>query len=71
MRQLVWEAAHVERKEVTLDTDTTAQTVYGRQMGARSDHYAEKGILARLMDRLRSILPGQPFAPVRASALRL
>ena len=36
-----------------------------------SDHYAEKGILARLMDRLRSIVPGQPFAPVLASALRL
>ena len=36
-----------------------------------SDHYAEKGILGRLMDRLRSIVPGQPFAPVLASALRL
>jgi Transposase DDE domain group 1 len=35
MRQRVWEAAHVGLKEVTLDTDTTVQTVYGRQMGAR------------------------------------
>jgi len=32
MRQRVWEAAHVGLKEVTLDTDTTVQTVYGRQM---------------------------------------
>ena len=35
MRQRVWEAAHVGLKEVTLDTDTTVQTVSGRQMGAR------------------------------------
>ena len=35
MRQRVWEAAHVELKEVTLDTDTTVHTVYGRRkMGA-------------------------------------
>ena len=34
-RQRVWEAAPVELKEVTLDTDTTVQTVYGRRkMGA-------------------------------------
>src|SRR5438552_13985887 len=31
MRERVWEAAHVGLKEVTLDTDTTVQTVYGRQ----------------------------------------
>jgi hypothetical protein len=31
MRQRVWEAAHVELKEVTLDTDTTVHTVYGRR----------------------------------------
>src|SRR3989475_7618599 len=36
MRQRVWEAAHVRLQEVTLDTDTTIQTVYGRQMGARA-----------------------------------
>jgi hypothetical protein len=35
MRQWVWQAAHVELREVTLDTDTTVHTVYGRQMGAR------------------------------------
>jgi hypothetical protein len=38
MRQRVWEAAYVELKEVTLDTDTTVQTVYGRQMGARKGY---------------------------------
>jgi hypothetical protein len=38
MRQRVWEAAHVRLKEVTLDTDTTVQTVYGRQMGARKGY---------------------------------
>ena len=37
-----------------------------------SDHYAEQGTMARLMDRLRAIeLPGPRFAPVLASALRL
>jgi hypothetical protein len=38
MRQRVWEAANMELKEVTLDTDTTVQTVYGRQMGARKGY---------------------------------
>jgi hypothetical protein len=38
MRQRVWEAAHVRLEEVTLDTDTTVQTVYGRQMGARKGY---------------------------------
>src|SRR5260370_41445757 len=38
MRQRVWEAAHVGLKEVTLDTNTTVQTVYGRQMGARKGY---------------------------------
>ena len=38
MRQRVWEAAHIGLKEVTLDTDTTVQTVYGRQMGARKGY---------------------------------
>ena len=38
MRQRVWEAAHVRLREVTLDTDTTVQTVYGRQMGARKGY---------------------------------
>src|SRR5207248_6080614 len=38
MRERVWEAAHVGLKEVTLDTDTTVHTVYGRQMGARKGY---------------------------------
>jgi len=39
LRQRVWEAAHVALKEVTLDTDTTVQTVYGRhKMGARKGY---------------------------------
>ena len=38
MRQRVWEAANVALKEVTLDTDTTVQTVYGQQMGARKGY---------------------------------
>jgi len=37
-----------------------------------SDHYAEKGTMARLMDRLRAIVPsGNQFAPVLISPLRL
>jgi hypothetical protein len=37
-----------------------------------SDHYAEQGTMARLMDRLRSITPkGSQFAPVLATPLRL
>jgi hypothetical protein len=38
VRRRVWEAAHVRLKAVTLDTDTTVQTVYGRQMGARKGY---------------------------------
>jgi hypothetical protein len=38
MRQRVWQAAHVELEDVILDTDTTVQTVYGRQMGARKGY---------------------------------
>ena len=33
--------------------------------------FAEQGIFARLMDRLRFIAPGDRFAPVVASPLRL
>src|SRR2546422_11119872 len=38
MRERVWEAAHVRLKSVTLDTDTTVHTLYGRQMGARKGY---------------------------------
>jgi len=36
-----------------------------------SDHYAEQGVLARLMSRLRSIVPGDHFAPVVPAPLRV
>ena len=38
MRQRVWEAAHVKLSSVTLDTDTTVHTLYGKQMGARKSY---------------------------------
>jgi hypothetical protein len=38
LRQRVWEAAHVELTEVTLDTDTTVHTLFGNQMGARKGY---------------------------------
>jgi hypothetical protein len=38
MRQRVWDAANVKLETVTLDTDTTVQTVYGKQMGARKGY---------------------------------
>src|SRR5882672_6541164 len=38
MRQRVWEAANVQLSSVTLDTDTTVHTLYGRQMGARKGY---------------------------------
>lgn len=45
---------------------------HGRRVGVRySDHYAERGIFQRLMDRLRSIGRGASgFVPVIATALR-
>ena len=38
MRERVWEAANVRLHSVTLDTDTTVHTLYGRQMGARKSY---------------------------------
>jgi hypothetical protein len=36
-----------------------------------SDHYEEKGVFERLMDRLRRITPcGRGYAPVMVPALR-
>src|SRR5437879_9590990 len=37
-RQRVWDAANVKLTTVTLDTDTTVQTVYGKQVGARKSY---------------------------------
>jgi hypothetical protein len=38
MRQRVWEAAHVDLKTITLDTDTTVHTLFGHQMGGRRSY---------------------------------
>ena len=38
MRQRVWDAAHVELSTVTLDTDTTVHTLFGKQMGGRRSY---------------------------------
>jgi hypothetical protein len=38
MRQRVWEAAHVQLKSITLDTDTTVHTLFGHQMGGRKSY---------------------------------
>ncbi len=38
MRQRVWEAANVRLTSITLDTDTTVHTVYGKQMGGRRSY---------------------------------
>jgi hypothetical protein len=38
MRERVWGAANVRLSGVTLDTDTTIHTVYGKQMGARKSY---------------------------------
>ncbi len=35
LRERVWAAANVKREVVTLDTDTTVHTLYGRQMRGR------------------------------------
>jgi len=38
MRERIWAAANVKLKAVTLDTDTTVHTLYGRQMGGRKSY---------------------------------
>lgn len=38
MRERVWAASNVGLPSVTLDTDTTVHTVYGKQMGARKSY---------------------------------
>jgi hypothetical protein len=38
MRRRVWEVGHVKLESITLDTDTTVHTVYGKQMGARKSY---------------------------------
>jgi Transposase DDE domain group 1 len=38
LRERVWAAANVQLKAVTLDTDTTVHTLYGKQFGARKSY---------------------------------
>jgi Transposase DDE domain group 1 len=38
MRERVWAAANVKLEVVTIDTDTTVHTLYGRQMGGRKSY---------------------------------
>jgi hypothetical protein len=38
LRERVWAAANVQLPSITLDTDTTVHTLYGRQMGARTSY---------------------------------
>jgi len=38
LRERVWAAGNVKLKVVTLDTDTTVHTLYGRQMGGRKSY---------------------------------
>ncbi len=57
MRQRVWEAANVELREVTLDTDTTVHPVYGRQMGARKGDRPTGQQIAQHLERVAASLP--------------
>ena len=38
LRERVWEAANVKLAVVTIDTDTTVHTLYGKQMGGRKSY---------------------------------
>jgi len=38
LRRRVWQAAHVDLKTITLDTDTTVHTLFGNQMGGRKSY---------------------------------
>lgn len=38
LRQRVWEAANLQLAAITVDTDTTVHTLYGKQMGARKSY---------------------------------
>jgi hypothetical protein len=38
MRERVWMAANIRLKSVTVDTDTTVHTLYGKQMGGRKSY---------------------------------
>jgi hypothetical protein len=38
MREAVWAAGNIQLHSVTIDTDTTVHTLYGKQMGARKSY---------------------------------
>jgi hypothetical protein len=38
MREAVWAASNIQLKSVTVDTDTTVHTLYGKQMGSRKSY---------------------------------
>jgi Transposase DDE domain group 1 len=38
LRERVWQAANVRLSSITLDTDTTVHTLYGKQMGGRTSY---------------------------------
>ena len=38
MREVVWAAGNIVLKSVTIDTDTTVHTLYGKQMGGRKSY---------------------------------
>lgn len=38
MLSRVWQAAQIQRRTITIDTDTTVNTVYGKQVGARRSY---------------------------------
>ena len=38
LRERVWAAANVKLKTITIDTDTTVHTLYGKQMGGRKSY---------------------------------
>ena len=38
MREAVWAAGNIVLESVTIDTDTTVHTLYGKQMGARKSY---------------------------------
>jgi hypothetical protein len=54
LRERVWAAANVGLKSITLDTDTTVHTLYGRQMGRA------RGITRKTKAR-KAISPFSPF----------
>jgi len=54
LRERVWTAANVQLRALTVDTDTTVHTLYGRQMGARKSYNPKnkgKSVLQKYTDK--------------------